>query len=186
MITFRDQIILIIYFSLFGMFLAVMYDILNFYLNKFKVRLIIGYIIQLVYWIGLVVLACLFMLKVSDGYLTIYTFGFFLLGILIHFYFFSKGFYEDLNRADRWMTKLYNRCKKVFIVIVFPKEVYMVIRRIIPSKKTIKKIIKFFKKIGRLFKKKKKKKKQSEEIDNRSIYEKNISTNNNNDSRVVY
>jgi hypothetical protein len=80
MITFCNQVILVVYFLLYGMFLAVLYDILNFYLNKFKVKLIVGYIIQFIVWSGLVLLSCLFMLEVSDGYLTIYTFAFFVFG----------------------------------------------------------------------------------------------------------
>jgi hypothetical protein len=90
------------------------------------------------------------MLKVSDGYLTIYTFAFFVFGSIIHFTFFSKSYYNDLSRADRWMRKIYDRVKRIVIIIVFPKEVYNVIIKIIPKKRHF---IKIKYKTTRLFKK---------------------------------
>jgi len=160
MITFREQVQLIVYFSLFGMFLAVMYDLLNYYLNKIKINLILGYVIQFIYWLGLVLLVCLYVYKVSDGYITIYTFGFFILGILIHIYFFSDGFTKDIARVDDWMYKLYKKIKKTLIIIVFPKEVISVIKKLIPNKKTMDKMLLFFKKLVKkvIFKIKKKEK----------------------------
>ncbi|HHX00605.1 MAG TPA: hypothetical protein GX740_04815 [Acholeplasmataceae bacterium] len=78
MISFREQVILIIYFLIFGMFLGAMFDILHYFLRRVKVKQIISYIIELIFWICMVIIACLYMLKVSEGYLTIYTFLFFL------------------------------------------------------------------------------------------------------------
>lgn len=140
MISIYEQIKLIIYFLLFGMFLAIMYDVLHFYLNKFKIKLLIGYIIQFLYWTGLVYLACIYMLKVSRGYLTIYTFGFFLIGIIIHMYILSKHFISDLERVDKWMVRIILRMKRIIIIVIYPKEFLMFLKWIFP-KKLVKKLL---------------------------------------------
>lgn len=145
MISFRDQIILIIYFLLYGMFLSAIYDVLQFYLNKTRLKKILIYFIQVIFWILLVFISCLYMLEVSSGYLTIYTFGCFFLGVLLHFYFLHSRFVIDLTNFQMFFSKIYKRLKKTIIILVFPKEVFQFIKKII--KKMCKPISKIFKKI---------------------------------------
>ena len=131
MIPFFEQIKYIIYFLLFGMFIAIMYDFLHFYLKKYRVKLLLSYPIQLIYWIGLVYLACIYMLKITEGYLTIYTYGFFLIGVIIHMIFLSKRFVRDITRLDQYLNIIYQKAKMVFIIIIFPKEVYWFVSKVI-------------------------------------------------------
>lgn len=144
MITVQEQVQYILLFLLFGAFLAVMYDVLHYYLNRYHIKTFIGYILEFVYWLGLSYVACLYMMRVSKGYLTIYTFGFFLLGILIHIYFFSDGFVQDLAGFDRWMSRIVQKVRKAVIVIVFPEEVFRVLKKILPKKKHLMFVVHLF------------------------------------------
>lgn len=152
MIGIREQISWIIYFLLFGYFLAVMYDILNYILNKLRINQVLSYIFQLLFWLGLAYLATVFMMKVSEGALTIYAFGFFVLGALIHFLYFSKALQRDLRRFEKAFLKISNRVKKIIILIVIPKEVILFGKKLLPKKKTF---IRIKNRLRKLFKKKK-------------------------------
>ncbi|NLD26861.1 MAG: hypothetical protein GX661_05835 [Acholeplasmataceae bacterium] len=150
MISFREQLIWIIYYLLFGYFLAAANDILMYFLNKTKMNTVLKYIIQLFFWLGLAYLATSYMMRISEGYLTIYTFGFFAIGALIHLSYFSKHFRNDLDRLTDFLKKVLSRVKKLLIIIVFPKEVMIFLRRLLPKKQSIinlkKKFLKLFKK----------------------------------------
>ena len=54
MITFKNQLALVVYFTLFGIFLAATYDILHYYLRRWKVKAALGYIIQSVSYTHLI------------------------------------------------------------------------------------------------------------------------------------
>lgn len=152
MISFRDQVILVIYFLIFGMFLSAMFDILHYFLRKFKLKLVLSYIIESIFWILMVVIACLYMLKVSDGYLSIYTFGFFFLGVVIYTYFLRDNFKNNLNLFVVFIGRIINRFKKTIILVVYPKEAFSFIKKVVIK----------FKKIKNLYKKIKNKKKTGE------------------------
>jgi hypothetical protein len=152
MISFREQLIWIIYYLLFGYFLAAANDVLSHFLDKTKINIILKYIIQLFFWLGLAYLATAYMMKISKGYLTVYTFGFFAVGALIHIFYFSKQFRSDLAGFSRFMQKIFARIKRILIIIIFPREVVVFFRRLLPKKESI---IGLKKKIIRLFKKEK-------------------------------
>lgn len=164
MITFRDQIILIIYFLIFGMFLSAMFDILHYFLRKFKLKLIVSYLIEIIFWMGLVVIACLYMLRVSEGYLTIYTFGFFFLGVVIYGCLLRESFKKDLHQFVVFVGRVFNKSKKTLIIIIYPKEVVTFIKLLFKKLNSL--IIKVFLKIMLLFKRKKRRDEKNEEINN--------------------
>jgi hypothetical protein len=137
MIGIREQITWIIYFLFFGYFLAVMNDILTYVLNKFRINQVLSYIFQLIFWLGLAYLATAYMMKITEGALTIYAFGFFVLGALIHMLYFSKPFQRDLARCDHFLSKIFRKVKKVIIIIVIPKEVLVFGKKLLPKKKTL-------------------------------------------------
>ncbi len=144
MISFREQLVWIIYYLLFGYFLAAMSDILHFYLNKTRLNLILKYIFQLFFWCGLAYLATIYIMKLSNGALNVYTFGFFVIGALIHYFYFSKKFIKNLDMVSNACTKLYQKTKKTLIIIVFPREVLSFIKKVLPQKAFFKKVYKKF------------------------------------------
>lgn len=164
MISFREQVILIVYFLIFGMFLSAMFDMLHYFLRKLKMRLIPSYIIQIIFWIGMVIISCLYMLKVSEGYLTIYTFGFFFLGVVIYTYLLRNDFKNNMNLFVLYIAKVFNKFKKTIILLVYPKEVLFFIKKVVRFMKKIKPLfISIYKKV---FKRKENSGGENEEVDN--------------------
>lgn len=154
MMSFKEQVILIIYFLIFGMFLGAMFDILHYFLGKLKLKLIISYIIEFIYWIGLVITSCLYMLKVSEGYLTIYAFFFFFIGFLIYLYLLREDFKKNLDLFVLFVVRVYKKSKKTIIFLIYPKEVFVFIFKIIRKIARINRniFIKIFSKIKKIFK----------------------------------
>lgn len=154
MMSFKEQVILIIYFLIFGMFLGAMFDILHYFLGKLKPKLIVSYIIEFIYWIGLVITSCLYMLKVSEGYLTIYAFLFFFIGFLIYLYLLRGDFKKNLNSFVLFIVKVYKKSKKTILFLIYPKEVFVFIFKIIRKIQRINKkiFLKIFSKIRKIFK----------------------------------
>src|SRR5690554_3396928 len=130
MISFREQVILIIYFLIFGMFLGAMFDILHYFLRRVKVKQIISYIIELIFWICMVIIACLYMLKVSEGYLTIYTFLFFFIGVVIYVYLLREDFKKNINSVVIFIGKIYRKYKKTIYLLIYKKNIFIYIRDI--------------------------------------------------------
>lgn len=148
MISFREQVILIVYFLIFGMFLSAMFDMLHYFLRKFKIELIPSYIIQSIFWIAMVVIACLYMLKVSEGYLTIYTFGFFFIGVVIYSLLLREEFRRNINLVVVYISKVFNKFKKTIILLIYPKEVFVVTKKVVRWLRKSKRLfIKIYRKI---------------------------------------
>lgn len=137
MIGIHEQITWIIYFLFFGFFLAVMHDVLKYVLGRFRINQVLSYIFQLFFWLALAYLATVFMMKVTEGAFTVYAFGFFALGALVHFLYFSKGLERDLRRFEYALSKIYKRVRKIIILIVVPKEVLLFAKKLLPKKQTI-------------------------------------------------
>ena len=143
MITFKNQIVFIVYFALFGIFLAVTYDILHYYLRRWNVKRFIGYIVQSFYWLGLVAISCLYAFNASEGMISIYTFSFFFLGVLIYRVFLRNALFKDLLRIDYGFGKIYKTTKNLLIELVYPRELLFFLIKInkILWKKIFKKTI---------------------------------------------
>ncbi|MDD4076375.1 MAG: spore cortex biosynthesis protein YabQ [Bacilli bacterium] len=140
MITFKNQIIYIVYFLLFGIFLAITYDILHYYLKRWNVKMLVGYIVQLLYWLGLVAISCLYAFRVSEGMISIYTFSFFFLGVLTYYFFLRNNLYKDLSRINYGFGKIYKTIKNWLIELIYPRELLFLLIKI--SKAIWKKISK--------------------------------------------
>ena len=140
MISFKEQIHLAIYFLLFGMFLTCSHDIIHYYLKRWNIKIIIGYIIQSFYWFGMVIISCLYVYNASEGRISVYTFGFFFLGYLIHRIFLGDTLSDDLNRINSGFRRVYKKIKNWLIELVYPKEVLSFVSTI--SKNIYKKIFK--------------------------------------------
>jgi len=153
MISFREQIILIIYFLMFGMFLSAMFDMLHYFLRKLKIKQVFSYFVEFIFWMAMVIIACLYMLKVSDGYLTVYTFCFFFLGVVIYTYLLRSDFKKNIDLVVLHIGKFINKYIKIIIIIIYPEEVFIVVRKLF--KKAINLIIKVIKNMVKLFKKRK-------------------------------
>ncbi len=145
MYTFYEQLVMIIYFILYGMFLIISYDILNYYLNKLVIRKLIYYLVEAIYWVVIIIISLLFMLRVTKGYIPLYTFLFFIVGIIIYLLYIQKSFLVDLKRFDLIFSKILVKIIKVIWNFIFPKEVFFSFKKLF--KKIILKTKNAFKKI---------------------------------------
>lgn len=143
MISFEDQIVYIVYFLLFGMFLAITYDLLHYFLKYRKLNIIICYIIQCIYWLGMVFISCLYIYRVSEGKIFIYTFLFFFIGVMIYNLFLRAVFLKDIDYMAGHFQICYNKTRKYIIFALYPKEIISVILKI--PRKILKKIKKLTK-----------------------------------------
>lgn len=149
-LSFYEQLVLIIYFTFFGMFLIISYDVLFFYFDKCKLKVYLRHIIESLYWVIMIIISCFFMLRTSKGYLPLYTFLFYLTGIIIYLAFFKKSFLNDYSLFDKVISKIITKLFKFIKYIFFPKEVYLVIKKIM--KKIFFKVKKQFSRFIKIFK----------------------------------
>lgn len=151
--TVKEQAILILYCILFGAGIAIVYDMISYYLSKLKI--VIRYILEFIFWILLTFIASRFMLKNSDGYLPIYTFVFYTIGILLYFIFGSKQYIEYFDRLNQYTYLFFKRIRSTIIIIILPKELYSYLKT---------SIIKLGKKAKKIYISKKIKHKEKKEL----------------------
>lgn len=119
MYTFTEQLIMIIHFVLLAFGSSILYDSTCFFTDKLK--LWAKYLLEFIFWLSLTIIDILYILKVTDGYIPIQAYGFFLLGIFIYYHFFHKLHYQTLLNIQRlWRKKI----KKIVIILIIPKEVF--------------------------------------------------------------
>ena len=133
MYTIKEQVILMIYFFILGIFSISLFKLFIFILDKTRLKNISKYITEFIFWIFLTIIVSNFLLKRIDGYIQIYGIWFYLLGIVIYLYLLDKIFKEDLNRAYVVINKLYSKTKKIWKIIL-PIEIIRFCKRIVSKK----------------------------------------------------
>lgn len=133
MYTIKEQVILMIYFFILGIFSISLFKLFIFILDKTRLKNILKYITEFIFWIFLTIIVSSFLLKRIDGYIPIYGICFYLLGIVIYLYLLDKIFKEDLNRAYVVINKLYLKTKKIWKIIL-PIEIIRFCKRIVSKK----------------------------------------------------
>lgn len=133
MYTIKEQVILMIYFFILGIFSISLFKLFIFILDKTRLKNILKYITEFIFWIFLTIIVSNFLLKRIDGYIPIYGICFYLLGIVIYLYLLDKIFKEDLNRAYVVINKLYLKTKKIWKIIL-PIEIIRFCKRIVSKK----------------------------------------------------
>ncbi len=129
MFTIKEQVALIIYFLVFGVFSITVYTIFSFFLNKFKVKKIISYPLELGFWIFLTYLAVKYLLKTTHGYLPLYGVCFYIIGIIIYLYLLDKMFKEDLERVYQFFKIFFQKSKKLWTDVLLPLEVFKIFKK---------------------------------------------------------
>ena len=106
--TFYEQVIMSVKFILLGTFAGIMID--TSYELNFK-RKIPNIIVQLVFWIIMTYVICQAVIVISNGYIPVYTFMFFIIGYAIYYYFLKKSYCLLLRNIKKY---IYNKIKKFF------------------------------------------------------------------------
>lgn len=116
--TFYEQLVMIIYFIILGMFMSIMLDTIHTLFNKIKIT---HYLLQIVLWIGLSIICIKSVDRISSGYIPIYIFLFFLIGYIVYNKLFSKRYIKIILKI-----KCY---KQNIILAIFPITLYNYIIR---------------------------------------------------------
>ena len=124
--TFNEQIIMVIYFIILGMFLSIMFDTINILFNKIKIS---NYLLQFLSWIVVTLISIKYIDKISNGYFPIYIILFFLVGYMIYRKLLSDHYIKMLSKIKEH--------KRIITLAIFPITLYNYIIDII--RKTIKK-----------------------------------------------
>ena len=109
MIPVSEQIKIIIYYLLFGMFIGVTFDTLKLLTKKRKLYL--KYILETIYWLSLIYIASLYIIKNTSHYITLYVVIIFILGIYLYYLLLSKSnknnIYEVLPYISKFLKIMY-------------------------------------------------------------------------------
>lgn len=121
--TFQEQLIMIIYFVILGIFISIMFDTIQTLFNKIK---IINYLLQFISWTIVNIICINAINKISNGYVPIYIFLFFLLGYIIYNKLFSESYIKIILKIKE------NR--QNILLAIFPITLYNYIIRNISEK----------------------------------------------------
>lgn len=116
--TFYEQLVMIIYFIILGMFMSIMLDTIHTLFNKIKIT---HYLLQIVLWIGLSIICIKSVDRISSGYIPIYIFLFFLIGYIVYNKLFSKRYIKIILKIKTY--------KQNIILAIFPITLYNYIIR---------------------------------------------------------
>lgn len=125
--TFNEQIKMIIYFIILGIFLSIMFDTINTLFNKIKLS---NYILQFLSWIVVTIISIKYIDKISNGYFPVYIILFFLVGYIVYRKYLSKYYIKILLKIKGY--------KRIITLAIFPITLYNyitnVVRNIISKK----------------------------------------------------
>lgn len=125
--TFNEQVKMMIYFLTIGMFLGIMWDTIHTFFYKNRLN---DYMIQFTCWCIVIVVVLKSIDSVSWGYITIYTFMFFIIGYYVYIRFLSSSFIKILLKIKKY--------SKGFMLALFPISLYnYIIRNTIKKRKKI-------------------------------------------------
>lgn len=124
MYTFFEQLQMAVYFIILGFFAAVMIDTCTYLSFKSK---IVTYTVQIAFWVGITFIMMNAVMKISYGYIPIYTFLFFLIGFIIYKYLFRKEFLKTVNN----LTRVNKEYRTKMLAIILPKELWAFIMKLL-------------------------------------------------------
>lgn len=137
MISYTEQIKLIIYFIIFGSFLGVTLDTIK-YITKNE-NILVRYVLEIIYWAIILLIAYLYIVKVQNGFINIYTIFFYIFGFVGYYLLISGSHHNVIDKG----IYIYNKyIKSIIRELFYSKELFKFLMIIF---KRIKKI-KFFSK----------------------------------------
>lgn len=118
--TFQEQLIMSIKFIILGMFMSIMLDTIHTLFKKIKIT---NYILQFITWIIVSIICIRSVDRISEGYIPIYIFLFFILGYIIYHYLMSKSYIKIILKIKENRHNL--------LLALFPLTLYNSIIKII-------------------------------------------------------
>lgn len=116
--SFKDQLLMIIYFIIVGMFIGIMFDTINLFFYKNK---IINYIFQVLCWLVVTIICVISVDRISDGYLPVYIFFFFIIGYFIYSYIFKGRYKKRILYIKKYKEKIKQIILPIELIALFKK-----------------------------------------------------------------
>ena len=140
MIPYTEQIRLICYFVIFGLFVGATFDTLKYAIQNYV--LLIRYVLEIIYWGIILIITYYYIINVQKGFINFYTVIFYVLGFISYYLILSQTHQERLEI----MKNIYKKyLKDLIIEILIPIELFKVVIKKF-KKFDLKKILKFFNK----------------------------------------
>ncbi|MCI5938780.1 MAG: hypothetical protein MRZ17_02605 [Acholeplasmataceae bacterium] len=117
--SFKDQLLMIIYFIIVGMFIGIMFDTINLFFYKNK---IINYIFQVLCWLVVTIICVISVDRISDGYLPVYIFFFFIIGYFIYSYIFKGRYKKRILYIKKYKGKIKQIILPIELIALFKKK----------------------------------------------------------------
>lgn len=117
--SFKDQLLMIIYFIIVGMFIGIMFDTMNLFFYKNK---IINYIFQVLCWLVVTIICVISVDRISDGYLPVYIFFFFIIGYFIYSYIFKGRYKKRILYIKKYKGKIKQIILPIELIALFKKK----------------------------------------------------------------
>ena len=130
MYTIKEQVAIILYFLIFGIFTVTMYRIFSYFINKTRKKKVFKYIIELLFWMLLIYFSSRYLLVSTKGNIPLYGILFYILGIAIYFILLDKSMYVNLDFIGRYLLIVIQE-------LLYSKEVMIVVKKIIKKKSKI-------------------------------------------------
>lgn len=118
--TFSEQFIMTIYFIILSIFLAMSFDTINIIFSKIK---LLNYILQFISWIIITIISVKYVDKVSNGYIPIHIFLFFIVGYILYSKFMKKYYIKTILKIKE--------NKQYIFLAIFPITLYNYIIKVI-------------------------------------------------------
>lgn len=117
--SFKEQLLMIIYFIIVGMFIGIMFDTINLFFYKNK---IINYIFQVLCWLVVTIICVISVDRISDGYLPVYIFFFFIIGYFIYSYIFKGRYKKRILYIKKYKEKIKQIILPIELIALFKKK----------------------------------------------------------------
>ena len=117
--SFKDQLLMIIYFIIVGMFIGIMFDTINLFFYKNK---IINYIFQVLCWLVVTIICVISVDRISDGYLPVYIFFFFIIRYFIYSYIFKGRYKKRILYIKKYKGKIKQIILPIELIALFKKK----------------------------------------------------------------
>ena len=125
MISYIEQIKLIIYFIIFGSFLGVTLDTIKYIIKNENI--IVRYVLEFIYWVIILLIAYLYIVRVQNGFINIYTIIFYILGFTSYYLILSSSHHNIIDKG----IYIYNRyIKKIIKELFYSREIFSFIKGI--------------------------------------------------------
>jgi len=140
MIPYTEQIKLICYFIIYGLFLGITFDTFKYLIRNYI--FVIRCVLEFIYWGIILIITYYYVIKIQNGFINLYTIIFYLFGFISYYLVISQ---THLKRIEL-IKKIYGKyIKKYITCALFPIDIIKGFIKVIRKIK-IKKFLNNFKK----------------------------------------